>query len=177
MIALQIDDDFCPYILALGHEIVLGEMKSGIRLRRVSAEKCLEKITEIAGAGRTLPGAAEVKTRIPFGGWFEILACLPVAAEAVIGLPLFRIMKDFVGFTYLLESFLRVGISIDIRMEFSRQPPVRPFYVVLTGIFFTPEDLIIVLELHLFTLARHVIFKERSMIRWLYDPDAGYRKL
>jgi hypothetical protein len=87
-------------------------MRSGICLKAVSAEERLEKITKITRAGRTLPCAAEVKTRIPSRWWFEILACLPVAAELVIGLPFFGIKKDFIGLAYFLESFLGIGVLV-----------------------------------------------------------------
>jgi hypothetical protein len=90
-------------------------------------------------------------------------------------------MQDFIGLAYLLESLFGAGILVDIRMEFSGQPPVDPFYFILAGIFFTSEGGIIVFELHAFTFlcrrVRHRIMALRNIIRGPFDSNADCGKL
>ena len=103
-----------------------------------AAEEVAEDVAQISEAAE----AAEALKGIPgVGVEVGIDAC---EAVLVVSGPLIRVGQDLVGLVDLLEFILRVGLVVDVRMVFRRELAEGPFDLVLSGVFFHAENLVVI---------------------------------
>ena len=126
-----------------------------------TAEKCFEEIAEAGAAEFKLHAAAIsavliksaagrlLKSTSPIRWWLKSTWLIPIRAELIVLLALFRIAQDFVRFIDLLKFFFgRFFVLGDVGMIFAGQFPERAFdFVICRGLGNT-QRFIIIPELH-----------------------------
>ena len=138
---LKVDDNACVQIFPLHAH---GRMAAGLA-RIGDTEQRFEEFAEIARTGMAVRG--EVHAGFPFRRRPELLASLPVRAEAVVGGTLLGILEYLVGFLNFLETLFGLRFGADVRMELARQAPVGPLDFLRRGIAFDVQRAVVVPEL------------------------------
>src|SRR5256714_6737045 len=127
-----------------------------------AAEKRLEEIAETsptefevnaAAIARRIPLEPAARLRAPARRRLKAAARLvPICAQLVVFLPLFRITENFVGFVDLLELlFRRRLVLVDVGMIFARQLPERFANLIVARRFRNAQGVVIISKLN-----RHV---------------------
>src|SRR5690606_14571622 len=119
-----------------------------------AAEQALEEITE-ASAGPTsgedllevdAPGRATKTTRRRLD---VVAGTIAAGTQLVVGSAFLRVAQRLVGLVDGLEALLGVGLLADVGVELARQPAIGGLDLGLARAGLQPEDVVVVLELHL----------------------------
>ena len=92
-----------------------------------TTEQPFEEVTERIGATGLKAATTELKTGVPVGRRFELLPCLPVGAEFIVGGTFLRVLEDGIRFAKILEKLLCVRAVADIRMVLACQATIGFF--------------------------------------------------
>jgi hypothetical protein len=111
-----------------------------------------EDVTQVTYVSEIVSAVSSTFAEIPLSSlsrFSKLVRMLPLAAELVILLSLFRIGKYLIGFVYLFKSGFRRFISgIDVRVVFASKPAISLLDLLVSGIAVYTEYRIVVFIRH-----------------------------